>query len=329
MKITFLGNFEVEYSSESQHAKTLEKMGHKVQRLQEGQVDSNLIFEFASKSDLFIWIHTHGWLTPGLTSMESVLRQLKEENIPTITYHLDLWKGLQREGDLEMDPFYKDIGHFFATDKLMADWFNENTTVEGHYLPAGIFEEETLMLDKGETKTPELVFVGSKGYHSEWPYRPQLIDWLQKTYGDNFGHYSGEEGTLGLKRGLHLNQLLADTKVVVGDSLCLNFNYPHYWSDRVYEIIGRGGFLIMPYIQGLDDYFEDGKHLVFYEYGDFDDLKGKIDFYLSNDRAREYIRKQGFELVKSRDTYTDRWQEILRVLGFDAKEWNGYYGKNG
>lgn len=312
MIICFLGNFNVDYSSETHHAKTLENMGHTIIYLQEGEVTGQHILESALTSDVFVWIHTHGWITDGLP-MNEVLDILSKKIIPTITYHLDLWKGLEREKDLETDPFYKQIGHFFATDKLMTDWFNENTNVKGHYLPAGVFKDEVLIMDSAN-QVPEVVFVGSRGYHPEWPYRPLLIDWLQETYGDNFGHYSGEQGTMGLKRGLHLNQLFADTKIVVGDSLVKGFNYPYYWSDRVYETLGRGGFLIMPYISGLDDYFEDGKHLVFYEFGDFKDLKSKIDFYLSNDEAREYIRKQGHELVKNNHTYEDRWEEILNEI---------------
>lgn len=309
MIISFLGNFNVDYSSESHHAKTLESMGHNIIYLQEGEVTGQHILESALTSDLFVWIHTHEWITLGMP-MKEVLEILRAKKIKTITYHLDLWLGLEREKDLDDDPFYKSIDYFFATDKLMCEWFNKNTEVKGRYLPAGVMKNEAIILDK-QNKVPEVIFVGSKGYHPEWPYRPLLINWLEREYAGNFGHYSGEEGTLGLRRGLHLNQLFADTKVVVGDSLVLGFDYPWYWSDRVYETLGRGGFLIMPYITGLDDYFEDGKHLVFYEFGDFKDLKNKIDFYLANDEAREYIRNQGHELVKKRDTYTERWKEIL------------------
>lgn len=304
MTICFLGNFSVDYSSETHHAKSLEALGHEVIRLQENEPITEV-----PDCDLFVWVHTHGWSSEGI---EKLIDKYKG-HVPIVSYHLDLWFGLDRYKDLEDDPFYKLIDHWFVTDKLMADWLNENTDVKGYYLPAGVFEPEAIMLDKAN-KVPGVSFVGSRGYHPEWPYRPQLIDWLQETYGYRFGHYSGEEGTLGLKRGLHLNQLFADTKIVIGDSLCLNFDYPYYWSDRVYETIGRGGFLIMPYIKGLEDSFEDGKHLVFYEYGDFKQLKLLIDFYLTNDSAREKIRKQGHELVKSKYTYVDRWKEILEVV---------------
>lgn len=306
MRISFLGNFSVDYSSESHHAKTLESMGHEVIRIQENEPITR-----TPDCDLFVWVHTHNWRSPGV---EELIKKYKG-SVPIVSYHLDLWFGLERQKDLDTDPFYKLIDYWFVTDKLMAEWLNENTEVKGFYLPAGVFEEEALMLESSDINhTEPVVFVGSKGYHPEWPYRPLLIDMLQEMYGDKFGHYSGEEGTKGLKRGLHLNQLYADAKVVVGDSLCKGFNYPYYWSDRVYETTGRGGFLIMPYIKGLEDEFEIGKEIVTYTFGDFKDLKDIIDYYLEHDDERETIRKAGFERTKNNYTYRHRWERILHEI---------------
>lgn len=313
MIIVFVGNFHVDYSSETHHKKSLEALGHTVIPMQEGQVSTNQIFEEARKADMLVWIHTHGWVTKPLKlTVSDVFVRLKELGVPTITYHLDLWFGIQRQKDLEEDPFYKQIGHFFTVDKLMADWFNENTDVKGHYLQAGVFDQECYY-DPETLKTESVIFVGSKGYHPEWPYRPQLIDWLRETYGKSFTHVSGD-GDTGTIRGAQLNNLYAHTKVAVGDTLCINFDYPYYWSDRVYETLGRGGFIIHPYIKGMEEHFEDGEHLVFYEYGDFDQLKMLIDFYLENDVERERIRKAGHEHVKANHTYKNRWETILQTL---------------
>ena len=307
----FLGNFRVDFSSESHHAKSLESLGHKVIRMQETEATSEDILAKAIQSDLFIWIHTHGWKTPGSLDMEQVLDTLKEKNIITMTYHLDLWFGLQRQKDLEIMPVYKKIGHFFTVDSQMAKWFNEQTNVKGHYLPAGVYKEECLYEET--TLKRNVIFVGSKRYHSEWQYRTKLVDWLERKYGNRFEHY----GNGGIKnvRGIDLNRLYWSTKVVVGDTLCLNFNYPDYWSDRIYETLGRGGFLIHPYIPGIEKEFVDKKHVVFYEYGNFQQLKELIDYYLINDEERETIRKAGHELVKNNYTYSHRWQTILKELG--------------
>lgn len=313
MIITFVGNFNVSYTSETHHANTLTSLGHTVFRLQEGKANADEIFNTARKSDLLVWVHTHEWETPNgrLYTASQALKFLKELKIPTMTYHLDLWFGINRQKDLEQDDFYKYIGHFFTVDKQMANWFSQNTNVKGHYLQAGVYEPECYIAE-GIEPIHNVAFVGSKQYHKEWQYRPQLIDWLSNTYKQNFTHY-GNDG-IGVVRGAELNNVYASTKVIVGDTLCLNFDYPYYWSDRVYETLGRGGFIIHPYIKGMEEHFEHGKHLMFYNYGDFDELKRLIDYYIEHDEERERIRLEGHKHVKENHTYTNRWEEILKII---------------
>lgn len=305
-KIVFLGNFKVDYTSETHHAKSLESLGHEVTRLQEGEASAYIVDKNCKGKDLFIWVHTHGWQTKG---MKKVLADLKKAGIPSLTYHLDLWKGLEREKDMKKDDVWG-IEHFFTVDKLMADWLNENTETKGHYVRAGVFDKECTYEPKPFEN--DIIFVGSKGYHKEWAYRPQLIEWLQKTYGERFKLYGGDG--LGVVRGTALNELYANTKIVIGDSLCINFDYPWYWSDRVYETLGRGGFMIHPQIKGMEEEFKDGEHLIFYKFGDFEGLRQRIDYYLTHDEEREKIRIQGHEYVKNNFTYRHRWQQILSEL---------------
>jgi hypothetical protein len=315
-KIAFLGNFEVEYSSENHHAKSLESLGHTVEKLQERVARTEVILHHALNSDLFIWVHTHGWKTTGKMTMDSVLARLKKAGVPTMTYHLDLWFGLRRQQDLQKDNFYKTIGHFFTVDKLMADWFNENTDVKGHFIPAGVYDKECYIHEDYNPNKFEhdVIFVGSKGYHPEHPYRPQLIDYLKETYGKRFLHVGGD-GDTGTVRGDKLNKIYANSKVAVGDSLNIGFNYPYYTSDRMFESTGRGGFTIYPRIKGLEDYFEDGNEIVFYEHGNLEDLKTKIDKYLEDSIDRERIRLNGHERTKQEHTYVHRWAAIMKDLG--------------
>ena len=313
--IVFLGNFEVEYSSENHHAKSLEALGHTVEKLQERVAKTEVILHKALNSDLFIWVHTHGWKTTGRITMDSVLLRLKKAGVPTITYHLDLWFGLDRQKDLKKDNFYKTIGHFFTVDKLMADWFNENTEVKGHFIPAGVYDKECYIhKDYDPNKFDhDIIFVGSKGYHPEYPYRPQLIDYLRETYGKRFLHVGGD-GDTGTIRGDKLNKIYARSKVAIGDSLNIDFKYPYYTSDRLFESTGRGGFTIYPAIKGLEELFSTDE-IVFYEHGNLNDLKNKIDYYLSHDKEREEFRVRGHNKTKSTHTYVHRWQQILNELG--------------
>lgn len=284
-------------------------MGHDVVRLQETTVSTSEVLQQALKSDGLIWVHSHGFVNQG-RPMSEVLEILKQNNIPTIAYHLDLYMGLERWSEYENSDYMK-VQHFFTVDKLMADWFNENTQTKGHYLQAGVFEQECVIETPHPKTDNKIIFVGSKGYHPEWQYRPQLIDWLRSNYND-FVHVSGD-GDTGTIRGLELNRVYANS-IAIGDSLCLNFDYPYYWSDRVYESLGRGGFIIHPYIKGMEQHFEDKKHLVFYEFNNFEQLRYLIEYYKYNVDEREAIRKAGHEHVKANHTYTTRWQTILDTV---------------
>ena len=309
MRVTFLGNFQVPYSSETHHAASLESLGHHVVRLQEPEATVDNILTEALNSDMFVWVHTHGWNTPGI---ELVLARLREERIPTVTYHLDLWMGLERQRDMRSGPYW-DIDHFFTVDKLMADWLNENTPVKGHFLPAGVFDKECYISAEPSPHANDVIFVGSRRYHPEWLWRPQLIDWLRETYGTRFTHIGGD-GDTGTLRGDELNRAYANSKVAVGDTLCLGFAYPYYASDRLFEAPGRGGFQIFPRIHGLEEWFTDGETIRLFDYGDFDQLKILIDYYLANDAEREQIRVAGHEHVVDHHTYRQRWAAIIKTV---------------
>lgn len=315
MRIAFLGNFIVDYSSESHWAKSIESLGHEVIRLQEGKASTEHVFMEASQSDLFIWVHTHSWETHSMTrsqTMSDVLKGLKKRGVPTMGYHLDLYMGISRWKEYENDPYLKDLQYFFTADKFMADWINENTETKGVYVPAGVYDKECVMMPQQHVGY-EMVFTGSRNYHAEHPFRPQLIDFLKNNYGQDFIHI-GNDGEVGQQRGLKLNQIYRNAKIVIGDTLQVNFDYPYYYSDRLFEVPGRGGFSIFPNIKGIEDCYEDGKEIVLYEHGNLQDLRSKIDYYLVHDDEREAIRANGFERTKRDHTYVNRWKLILETI---------------
>jgi hypothetical protein len=176
-----------------------------------------------------------------------------------------------------------------------------------------VFEDECVLGTPNLEKYPhEIIFTGSKGYHKEFPYRGQLIDWLHSTYGNRFAHYGG--GGLPTIRGLELNNLYASVKIVIGDTLCKNFDYPYYFSDRLFEVTGRGGFMIFPYIKGVEDYFRNMDEIALYNYNDFEGLSAMIDNYLVKDEIREAMRFTAFERTKNEHTYTHRLKTILNTI---------------
>lgn len=315
-KLLMVGNFETLTSSENDYLVALEELGIEVTALQENGVSGDLIEKAALHSDALFWVHTHGWSPTG-KPMRDVLLSLKYAGVPSFGYHLDLWMGLARQADLGHDDYWR-TDYFFTVDRLMADYLNKTPNMpKAFYIKAGVAKSSCYMAKLADGSFPEIVFVGSKNYHPEWPYRPLLIDWLSRTYGDRFAHY-GNDG-LGTVRGATLNAVYANSKIVIGDALCIGFDYPDYTSDRLYETTGRGGFLIHPNIKGVETSFVNGKELVLYDFGDFVGLKAKIDYYLTHDAEREAIRSAGQARTLRDHTYTARLKQILTILDKETK----------
>lgn len=318
MKIAYLGNYTQKHCTEVHLAITLEDLGHEVVRIQELNINvkADNYFNQIKDCDLFLWTRT--WQAND--TMHKVLEMCRQAGITSVSYHLDLYVGLQRQNGLDNDPFWR-TDYVFTPDgaESSAEVFKKKG-INHFYMKPAVFKGECYISPIGAaTFRPDVIFVGGgtptgegEQYgHKEWPYRGQLLKFLKDTYGNRYKKFGHPMKTV---RNEELNELYAATKVVVGDSLCLNFNHPYYWSDRVYETLGRGGFIIHPYIQGMEEEFTNGETIVFYEYNNWDQLKELIDKYLVDDEAREKIRRAGHEYVKNNATYNNRLTQMLETV---------------
>lgn len=316
MKIGFIGNFIPPYSTENDRKWSFEKLGHDVITFQENLTTVATLEEWVARPemrlDVLFYSHTHD-PSYNVVGLKEFFQRCKNLGIPTVSVHLDRWLGLNRVTDMGKEATWFTQFIFMADGSPEAAEKYKELGLNWYYLKAGVVERDCYMTRADHSRFPhEIIFVGSMGYHPEYPWRPELIRWLHKTYGNRFGHY-GNDG-LRVVRGHDLNVLYASAKIAVGDS-CFG-GRPRYVSDRYYETRGRGGFLIHPKINGVD-----GIGVGFYEHGNFNDLKNVIDNYLADDAQREVMRRVGFNWVKEHETYTNRAQEMLDIIfkGKDAQ----------
>jgi len=303
MKIAYIGNFRPFWSTENHVALSLEELGYEVVRLQENQTSAEAVLETIQDAgtDLLLWTRTWGIEGDGFGMLERV-------PCPSVAFHLDLYAGLERAKSIDAEPWWR-CDYVFTADGGSDPFWREHG-VNHHWSPPGVYGKECYLADPDPALVQDVIFVGSYHYHREWPYRPLLIDNLRAHYGDRFTLYDHSSGM----RGHKLNVLYASARVVVGDSCCLGFDHTHYWSDRIPETPGRGGFLIHPHIEGLDWFFRDDRDMVFYEYNDWDGLFWKIDYYLGHPIEREQIRLAGHEKIKGYHTYVHRLRDVLAIV---------------
>jgi Glycosyl transferases group 1 len=86
---------------------------------------------------------------------------------------------------------------------------------------------------------------------------------------------------------------------------------------RVFETLGTGSFLLTNWIPTIEEFFEDGKHLVLYR--NEEEMIEKAKYYLEHDDEREKIAQAGYEEVISKHKIQDRVNVILKTF-IDSKK---------
>lgn len=314
MIIAYIGNFVPEHSTENHVRQAWENQGHKVVRVQEGeQAQWETLIARLKDVDLVLWTRTADLAAKvGHRTQWRMLAEAARLGKPTVAFHLDRWWGLDREATVWEEPFFR-CQYVITADGGHQEQF-ESVGVNHIWLPPAVSFGETAWGEFNPAFASELAFVGSwrPGYHKEWTHRPQLVDYLNRSFRNRIAFWPKQNQPS--VRGKDLRDLYASTQVVVGDS-CLVGDATHYWSDRIPETVGRGGFLLHPYVEGIEDHFDIGVHLDTWTVGNWKELGEKINYWLSHPEEREIVAAAGREHVQAHHTYDTRVGQILEVAG--------------
>jgi hypothetical protein len=102
---------------------------------------------------------------------------------------------------------------------------------------------------------------------------------------------------------------------VLGYKVILGPRYPTvpgFWGNRVYVVLGHGGFFLAPEVEGMrEEGFLPGVHYA--PLGE--DPIADIRHWLAHPTEREQIARAGQELVLERFTYRQAVRELCRVIG--------------
>lgn len=295
MKIVYIEKFTLAHHEQGK-VKAFQRLGHEVIPIEESTL-VNIDQVLRYKPDLVLF--TKLKIDEGIRTY--FCEKMRREGIKTACWMPDLYFGMPRECKVKArDEMFK-ADYVFSPDGGNQDKFKEYKV--NHILLRQSIDPESCYLGKVKDYK-ELAFVGT--WNPLFQYRNEMIKFMRRTYPETFTFYGrNNENDI---RGDRLNDLYNSAKVIIGDSVYS----PRYWSNRIYETIGRAGFIIHPMTEGLDEEFIPYKHFIPYYYGDWDGLKEKIDYYLKHDEERDKIRFAGFEHCKKYHTLNNRCADFIK-----------------
>ena len=158
----------------------------------------------------------------------------------------------------------------------------------------------------------DIVFMAN--YSPRFPlseYRLHMVNFLKATYGKRFkmigNNFPHTDGNL-MNNQIGESQFYSGSKIAISLS---HYNLERYFSDRLIRAMGSGCFTLSHYYEGISKDFQVCEHLDVFR--DFEELKFKIDYYLSHEAERDRIADNGYEYVHKNFTSHKMAQDILKI----------------
>jgi hypothetical protein len=226
-------------------------------------------------------------------------------------YFVDIGKIIQKplipsEGQLKL---YRDAGC------KNVDYFQAGYDQKYFYRKS---EEERKELR--EKYNHDIVFCANNPKWYPYPdlnFRKNITLEIYKKYKNEFGVYGYFWEDLISNNMGHLNfyeqnDVYNGSKIVLSVS-CYN-DVRKYFSNRLPIALAAGTMVMSKYFPGIEEYFENHKHLVWFNTKE--ECLYLIDYYLKHDDEREQIGINGAQEALLRHTFDYRINELSYRLGF-------------
>ena len=241
-----------------------------------------------------------------------VLRRLREKCkcIVVVTNDYQVVKGREKH----FEEVVK-LVDYVVTTQMNAEWGGKEKNI---CIRQGVNWEN---YKEDHKKTKKVAFVGNLRSEKRREYLGTVVERIDglDIYSQDYGRMPIESKVFRIYPAIDrvkMRQVCGETKIIIGDKFGMGSDFKdgteYYWSNRIYQIIGSGGFYLTPYIKGLEKEFENGKHLVWVK--SMDEMVEKIKYYLKNNKSREKIAKAGYELAHKKYKYADRVRCLVNEL---------------
>jgi hypothetical protein len=207
-------------------------------------------------------------------------------------------------------------GRLYVTCRSQVEAYREAGVPQVLFLPQAVDPA----YDRPATRVPsrfrcDLSFVGS----GQYPHRHELLRRLSgvgklQIRGPGWEEASDLPVAGGPVWGAEFARVVAGAAISVGGhAVAGQERQTACDSNRIWKVLGCGGFYLGPWQPGSDEFARNGEHCAWYR--DLDEAVALAERYLAAPEERARIAAAGREHALSRHTYTHRLQLLLEGRG--------------
>jgi spore maturation protein CgeB len=240
-----------------------------------------------------------------------VLQKIADGPIKTMMYYEDM----SREVSATLAQMGRQVDFFLATNKgMLADYKKAGIANPVYFIGACDRHDHHMRRPVLPVWKSDIAFIGqARAGESRVELTHKLADRFNlKVYGKNWQNFGINPALKAVTpRGYAL--VCGGAKIILGADI--TDQVEGYWSNRLWLTLGCGGFFLTAYVRGMEKYFENKRHLVWYHSeAECLDLAAE---YLAKSDIRRTISRQGYHRVHEQHTFHHFVQRAISLCAFD------------
>lgn len=327
MKILMVGRFgQHDNADEDAIAHGFRQLGHEVTCVEEAHASSwlnsdtvphdwGLFFKWPNAAEVIQAIRVERnlrmpfcyWHFDLIESADPTLAVRSRSRVEWVRKVLPMVRlGIHTDGDWVQRASYRSngIGHHAGKLRHLMQGADERFVGPGK--PTVTIGEGQVL---GSTNRPPILFMGMVNHGQA---RERHVAHLKDVWGPKF-EVLGNGGAHRRVHGRALADLIAGRIVVAPDGPQTN----NYWSNRIYLVLGFGGFLVHPHCEGLDEYYPCGGFLAYRSWSECDE---QIEWALKHLDGRDAVISLGYRQTLEANLYRHRCQRIVEMMSSGGTE---------
>jgi spore maturation protein CgeB len=226
-----------------------------------------------------------------------VLQKITGGLVPIMMYYEDM----RREVPTSLAQLGKLVEFFLVTNKgLLSDYEKAGIANPIYFIGACDRHDHRVRHPVLPVWKSDIAFIGQARADES---RVVLIRKLAKrfnvkVYGKNWQAF-GIKPTLKTVTPRRYGLVCRGAKIIIGADI--TDEVEGYWSNRLWLTLGCGGFFLTAYVRGMENFFENKRHLVWYH--SETECLSLAEEYLAKPDIRRKIARQGYHLVHEHHTF--------------------------